>query len=96
MDIARPPSVIDAARWVPSGLTVDDMILPLLMTRRSPYGAMYWSLEMTWPFSVVWPTCWVPNCCVEATAVPVTPRATVMHAVTSALRRPTRRPRRLI
>lgn len=49
MDSALPPSVTEAARWVPSGLTEDDMILPLFTTRRSPYGAMYWSLEMTWP-----------------------------------------------
>ena len=33
---AAPPSVTVAARWVPSGLTEDDMILPLLMTVRSP------------------------------------------------------------
>lgn len=49
---AAPPSVTDAAMCVPSGLTEDDMILPWLMTRRSPYGAMYWLLETTWPFSV--------------------------------------------
>ncbi|CAM5383927.1 hypothetical protein SALBM311S_08786 [Streptomyces alboniger] len=36
MDSALPPSVTEAARWEPSGLIEDDMILPLLMTRRSP------------------------------------------------------------
>lgn len=66
MASAIPPSVTEAATWVPSGLTVDDMILPLLMTRRLPIGLMYWSLETTWPFLVVWPTCWVPNPSVEA------------------------------
>lgn len=58
---ALPPSATEAARWVPSGLIVDDMILPLFTTRRLPYGSMYWSLEMTWPLRVVCPTCWVPN-----------------------------------
>ena len=61
MASAAPPSVTEAARWVPSGLTEDDMILPSLMTRRSPIGSMYWSLETTWPLSVIWPTCSVPN-----------------------------------
>ena len=49
MASAASPSVTEAARWVPSGLTEDDMILPSLMTGRLPYGAMYWSLETTWP-----------------------------------------------
>ena len=30
---AMPPSVTEAARWLPSGLTEEDMILPLLMTQ---------------------------------------------------------------
>ena len=41
---AIPPSVTEAARWLPSGLTEDDMILPFLMTSRSPIGLRYWSL----------------------------------------------------
>ncbi len=60
---------------MPSGLTEDDMILPSLMTRRVPIGLMYWSLEMTWPWSVVWPTWSVPNWWVSARATPV-PAAT--------------------
>src|SRR5262245_3978706 len=71
------------------------MILPSLMTDRVPYGLMYWSAETTWPSAVVWPTCWVPNRYVEATAVPVTPRATAIPAVTIMARRPTRCPKRL-
>ena len=66
MASAIGPSVTVAARWVPSGLTVDDMILPLLMTRRSPIGVMYWSSETTWPLSVVVPTWSVPNWWVDA------------------------------
>src|SRR4051812_26334274 len=95
MDSALPPSVTEAARWVPSRLTEDDMILPLLMTRRSPYGAMYWSLEMTWPWSVTWPTWSVPNWWVWAKAVPAARRATaVVPAVSRGVRRPRRLPRK--
>lgn len=90
------PSATAAVRWVPSGLTADDMILPSLMTVRLPYGLMYWSLEMTCPLAVSWATCWVPKCHVEATAAPVTPSATAMPAVTSMARRPTRLPKRSI
>jgi hypothetical protein len=52
MTSAASPSAIAAARWLPSGLAEDDMILPSLMTVRLPYGAMYWSAETTWPFAV--------------------------------------------
>src|SRR5262244_1246253 len=45
MTSAIPPSVTEAATWVPSGLTVEDMILPGLMTRRSPIGLVYWSAD---------------------------------------------------
>ena len=41
MASAIPPSVTAAATCVPSGLTDEDMILPLLMTRRCPIGSMY-------------------------------------------------------
>src|SRR3954470_23464926 len=92
---AASPSATAAARRVPSGLTVDDMILPSLTTVRLPYGLMYWSLEMTWPLAVVWPTCWVPKRYVEATAVPVTPRAMAIPVVTSSARRPTCLPKRV-
>ncbi len=66
MTSAIPPSVTEAARWVPSGLAEDDMILPLLMTSRSPIGLMYWSADTTWPLAVTWPTWPRPNSRVDA------------------------------
>ena len=71
MPTACEPSASVTAMWVPSGLTAGPLILPLLRTRRSPYGLMIWLSETTRPCWTVWPTWSVPNPMVEPTAIPV-------------------------
>src|SRR5258705_4045 len=85
-------SHLAASRWLPSGLTEDDMILPLLMTRRSPIGSLFWSGETTRPRSGGRPPWAGRNPRVEAYAIPDTPTARVRAAEPAVIRRNRRVP----
>src|SRR4051794_19516992 len=86
--MATPPSATAAARWVPSGLRTEDMILPWFTTRRVPIGVMYWALGTTWPLAVISPTCWVPSCLVEAEPMLAPVNTSVTVATPALARRP--------
>ena len=81
-------SALLAARKRPSGLTVEPMNLPNLVTSRSPSGLITWSSETWSPLAYCVPTVWLPKTPVEAEAMPppTTVRAAVLAAAMRTLR----------